>query len=98
MEVTEIRIRRANGDQKVRASASVTFDEVFVVHDVRVIDGPNGLFVSMPARRTNRGDYRDIAHPITSQARETIELAVLKAYRAWLDERAAPNRGAVMGM
>lgn len=87
MEITAVRIRRVNGDRRIRASASITLDGSFVVHDLRVIDGPNGLFVSMPARRTSRGDYRDIAHPITSEAREVIEEAVLQAYRDWADSK-----------
>lgn len=96
MEITAVRIRRANGDRRIRASASVTFDGSFVVHDLRVIDGPNGLFVSMPARRTSKGDYRDIAHPITSQAREVIEEAVLQAYHDWADDRSG-KKDAVIG-
>jgi len=65
----------------MRAVASITFDDEFVVHDVRVIEGQNGLFVAMPSRKTPEGEFRDVAHPITSVAREMIQNAVLKAYK-----------------
>jgi stage V sporulation protein G len=64
----------------MRAVASITFDDEFVVHDIRVIEGQNGLFAAMPSRKTPEGEFRDVAHPITSQAREMIQNAVLKAY------------------
>lgn len=89
MEITSIRLRRTRGNERVKAAASVCFDGQFVIHGVRVIQGPSGLFVSMPARRTNGGDYRDMAHPVTAEARERIQAAVLAAYEDW-----ARNRGA----
>ncbi len=95
MEITSVRIRRAHGDQRVKAAASICLDGQFVVHDLRVIEGPNGLFVSMPARKTGSGDYRDIAHPVTAEARELIQKAVLEAYRAWLAAQPAPEQAAV---
>ncbi|HZW67760.1 MAG TPA: septation regulator SpoVG [Pseudogracilibacillus sp.] len=82
MEVTDVRLRRVNTEGKMRAIASITFDDEFVVHDVRVIDGNNGLFVAMPSKRTSDGEFRDIAHPINSQTREKIQAAVLEAYEA----------------
>jgi len=82
MEVTDVRLRRVNTEGKMRAIASITFDDEFVVHDVRVIDGNNGLFVAMPSKRTSDGEFRDIAHPINSQTREKIQVAVLEAYEA----------------
>lgn len=82
MEVTDVRLRRVNTEGKMRAIASVTFDDAFVVHDVRVIDGNNGLFIAMPSKRTADGEFRDIAHPINSQTREKIQKAVLEAYEA----------------
>ncbi len=82
MQITEVRMRKVPGEGKMRAVASVTFDREFVVHDIRVIDGQNGLFVAMPSRKTPEGEFRDVAHPITAQAREMIETAVLKAYSA----------------
>mgnify|MGYP005850335547 FL=1 len=66
----------------MKAVVSITFDGEFVVHDVKVVEGPNGLFVAMPSRKTPEGEYRDIAHPISATAREVIQRAVLKAYQA----------------
>ncbi|WP_240377890.1 septation regulator SpoVG [Bacillus piscicola] len=80
MEVTDVRLRRVNTDGRMRAIASITIDSEFVVHDIRVIDGNNGLFVAMPSKRTPDGEFRDIAHPISSQTREKIQSAVLGEY------------------
>ena len=80
MEVTDVRLRRVSAEGKMRAIASITFDDEFVVHDVRIIDGNNGLFVAMPSKRTSDGEFRDIAHPINSKTREKIQKAVLKEY------------------
>ena len=80
MNITDVRIRKVQTEGKMRAVASITFDEEFVVHDVRVIEGQNGLFVAMPSRKTPEGEFRDVAHPITALARETIQNAVLQAY------------------
>jgi len=65
----------------MKAIVSVTLDEAFVIHDVKVVEGQNGLFVAMPSRKTPEGEFRDIAHPITSSAREIIQSAVLEAYQ-----------------
>jgi stage V sporulation protein G len=65
----------------MKAIVSVTFDDSFVIHDVKVVEGQNGLFVAMPSRKTPDGEFRDIAHPITSLAREVVQSAVLEAYR-----------------
>jgi len=80
LEVTDVRLRRVNTEGRMRAIASITFDEEFVVHDVRVIDGNNGLFVAMPSKRTSDGEFRDIAHPINSNTRAKIQTAVLEEY------------------
>lgn len=80
MRVTDVRIRKMNNEGKMKAIVSITLDDQFVVHDVRVIEGNNGLFVAMPSKRTPDGEFKDIAHPITSGARESIQLAVLTAY------------------
>lgn len=82
MEVTDVRLRRVSSEGKMRAIASITFDDEFVVHDVRIIEGNNGLFVAMPSKRTADGEFRDIAHPINSQTREKIQTAVLGEYEA----------------
>ncbi|MBM7697503.1 stage V sporulation protein G [Salimicrobium jeotgali] len=76
-----MRLRRVNTEGRMRAIASITFDQEFVVHDVRVIDGNNGLFVAMPSKRTPDGEFRDIAHPINSGTRGKIQEAVLEAYQ-----------------
>jgi stage V sporulation protein G len=81
MEVTDVRLRRVNTEGRMRAIASITLDEEFVVHDIRVIDGNNGLFVAMPSKRTPDGEFRDIAHPINSGTRSKIQDAVLEEYR-----------------
>ncbi len=82
MTITDVRIRRICQEGKMKAIVSVTFDDEFVVHDVKVVEGINGLFVAMPSRKTMEGEFRDIAHPISSGAREVIQKAVLKAYTA----------------
>lgn len=80
MEVTDVRLRRVQTDGRMRAIASITLDDEFVVHDIRVIDGNNGLFVAMPSKRTPDGEFRDIAHPINSNTRNKIQEVVLAAY------------------
>lgn len=80
MEVTDVRLRRVNTDGRMKAICSITIDNEFVVHDIRVIDGNNGLFVAMPSKRTPDGEFRDIAHPISSSTREKIQAAVLLEY------------------
>ncbi|WLR41923.1 septation regulator SpoVG [Bacillus carboniphilus] len=80
MEVTDVRLRRVNTDGRMRAIASITLDGEFVVHDIRVIDGNNGLFVAMPSKRTPDGEFRDIAHPINSNTRGKIQDAVLAEF------------------
>ncbi len=87
MEVTDVRLRRVNTDGRMKAIASITIDHEFVVHDIRVIDGNNGMFVAMPSKRTPDGEFRDIAHPISSATREKIQAAVLAEYdRVGLEE------------
>ena len=88
MEITDIRIKKVASEGKMKAVASVTFDNAFAVHDVKVIEGPEKLFVSMPSRRTPDGEYRDIAHPINSDMRNMLESKVLAAYDAIEDEPA----------
>jgi stage V sporulation protein G len=88
MEITDIRIKKVASEGKMKAVASVTFDNAFAVHDVKVIEGPEKLFVAMPSRRTPDGGYRDIAHPINSDMRNMLESKVLAAYDAIEDEPA----------
>ena len=81
MQITDVRVRKLNrNDGRKLAVASITLDNEFVVHDINVIDGDRGLFISMPSRRMPNGEYRDIAHPITAEARQRIQDAVLNAY------------------
>ncbi|MGI2329724.1 septation regulator SpoVG [Planococcus sp. YIM B11945] len=80
MEVTDVRLRRVQTEGRMRAIASITLDNEFVVHDIRVIDGNEGLFVAMPSKRTPDGEFRDIAHPINSGTRNKLQEAILSAY------------------
>ncbi|MDD2200824.1 MAG: septation regulator SpoVG [Firmicutes bacterium] len=80
MNITDVRVRRVNTAGKMRAIASVTFDNAFVVRDIRVIEGHKGLFVAMPSRKTPDGQFRDIAHPVTQEARDIIEEAIISVY------------------
>ncbi len=80
MEITDVRVRKVNKEGKMKAVVSVTFDNEFVVHDIKVIEGEKGLFIAMPSRKTLDGEYRDIAHPINTATREKIQQAVLEKY------------------
>lgn len=82
MEITDIRIRRIDVEGKMKAVVSVTFDNEFVVHDIKVIESQNGLFIAMPSRKTPDGEFKDIAHPINAAAREKIQKAVLEKYES----------------
>lgn len=80
MEVTDVRVRKVTKEGRIKAVVSVTFDDEFVVHDIKVIEGDNGYFVAMPSRRTSEGEYRDTAHPINAGTRERIQKAIMEAY------------------
>lgn len=80
MIVTDVRVRKVMLEGKMKAIVSVTLEDAFVVHDVKVVEGNNGLFVAMPSRKMPDGEFRDIAHPINSNTREIIQSAVLQAY------------------
>ncbi len=86
--VTDVRVRRLSQEGKMKAIVSVTLSEQFVVHDVRVIEGSNGLFVAMPSKRTPNGEFRDIAHPINAEARYKVQDAVIAAYQKELESLA----------
>jgi stage V sporulation protein G len=82
MQVTEVRIRKVNQDgSRMKAVCSVTFDNEFVVHDIKIVEGERGLFIAMPSRKTPAGEFRDIAHPINSDTRKTIQEDILNAYQ-----------------
>lgn len=81
MQITDVRVRKVSGSEgKLRAYCSVVFDEMFVIHELRVVEGANGMFVAMPRRKTSEGEFRDLAHPITAEARALIQKTVLDAY------------------
>ncbi|HZJ58310.1 MAG TPA: septation regulator SpoVG [Clostridia bacterium] len=80
MEITDVRVRKVGGDGKMKAVASVTFDNDFVVHDIKIIEGQSGMFIAMPSRKTPDGEYRDIAHPINSDMRARLQGMILQQY------------------
>ncbi len=80
MDITDIKIKKVDGEGKLKAYASITFDDLFVVHNLRIVDGNNGIFVGMPSRKTRSGEFKDIAHPIKSDFRNLIEESVLEAF------------------
>lgn len=90
MTITDVRIRKIAAEGKMKAIVSVTFDNEFVVHDIKVIEGQNGLFIAMPSRKTPDGEFKDIAHPINTETREKIQKSILDAYEeAMVDEDSA---------
>lgn len=82
MNITDVRIRRIHEEGTLRAIVSVTFDDAFVVHDIKVIEGVNGLFVTMPSRKSAQGKFKDIAHPIKTEAREQIVKLIMDKYNS----------------
>lgn len=82
MQVTDVRVRKVNKEGKMRAVVSITFDNEFVVHDIKVIEGEKGLFIAMPSRKSGESEYRDIAHPINSETREKLQNIILEKYEA----------------
>jgi stage V sporulation protein G len=90
MDITDIRIRKVNADGKLKAYVTVTFDESFVVHNVKVIEGENGIFIAMPSRRTKNGEYKDVAHPINTEFRGVLQDRILEEYNKIDDEEDDP--------
>ncbi len=86
MKVTDVRVRKVAKEGKMKAIVSITLDEEFVVHDIKVIEGEKGLFIAMPSRKAVDGEYRDIAHPINSGTRDMIQGIVLERYKEALTE------------
>ena len=82
MQITDVRMRKVDKEGKMKAVVSITIDDEFVVHDIKVIEGEKGLFIAMPSRKAADGEYRDIAHPINSSTREKIQALVLEKYLA----------------
>ena len=86
MNITDVRVRKVAKEGKMKAVVSITIDDEFVVHDIKVIEGEKGLFIAMPSRRAGDGEYRDIAHPINSETREMIQNIILEKYETVLEE------------
>ena len=88
MQITDVRLRKLNSENRMKAVASVTFDEEIVIHDIKVIESQNGPFIAMPSKKIPNGDFKDIAHPINAAARAKVEKAILDAYANLEDDSA----------
>lgn len=86
MHITDVRVRKVTKEGKMKAVVSITIDDEFVVHDIKVIEGEKGLFIAMPSRKAGDGEYRDIAHPINSTTRDNIQRLILESYEKALLE------------
>lgn len=86
MQITDVRVRKITKEGKMKAIVSITLDDEFVVHDIKVIEGEKGLFIAMPSKKATDGEYRDIAHPINSATRESIQRIILESYEKALAE------------
>ena len=86
MKITDVRVRKITKEGKMKAIVSITLDDEFVVHDIKVIEGEKGLFIAMPSKKATDGEYRDIAHPINSSTRESIQKIILESYEKALEE------------
>ena len=93
MQITDVRVRKVAKEGKLKAVVSITMDEEFVVHDIKVIEGEKGLFIAMPSKKAVDGEYRDIAHPINSGTREMIQSIILENYEKVLEE--APEEAVI---
>ena len=86
MQITDVRVKKITKEGKMKAIVSITINNEFVVHDIKVIEGDKGLFIAMPSKKSLDGEYRDIAHPINSETRESIQKIILAKYNEVLDE------------
>lgn len=86
MQITDVRVRKITKEGKMKAIVSITLDDEFVVHDIKVIEGEKGLFIAMPSKKATDGEYRDIAHPINSSTRENLQREILESYEKALEE------------
>lgn len=86
MKITDVRVRRVAKEGKMKAVVSITLDNEFVVHDIKVIEGEKGLFIAMPSRKSSDGEYRDIAHPLNSEMRDMIQSMILSSYEEMLQK------------
>ena len=80
MEVTDIRVRKVAGEGKLKAYVTITFDDCFVIHNVKIIEGKNGVFIAMPSRKTRVGEYKDVAHPVNPEFRAELQQKILDKY------------------
>ena len=88
MQITDVRVRRVAKEGKLKAVVSITIDDEFVVHDIKVIEGEKGLFIAMPSKKAMDGEYRDIAHPINSSTRDCIQSLILEKYQSTIEAAA----------
>lgn len=86
MQITDVRVRKIAKGGKMKAVVSITLDDEFVVHDIKVIEGDKGLFIAMPSKKTADGEYKDIAHPINSATRDSIQQMILEKYESMQEE------------
>ena len=86
MKITDVKVRKINAEGRMKAVVSVTFDDCFVVHDIKVIEGQEKLFIAMPSRKTPEGEFKDIAHPINAEMRELLQETILTKYEESLSE------------
>ena len=86
MQITDVRVRKITKEGKMKAVVSITLDDEFVVHDIKVIEGEKGLFIAMPSKKATDGEYRVIAHPINSSTRENLQKVILESYEKALEE------------
>ena len=86
MTITDVRVRKITKEGKMKAVVSITIDDEFVIHDIKVIEGEKGLFIAMPSKRATDGEYRDIAHPINSSTRDHLQTIILENYEKVLTE------------
>ena len=93
MNITDVRVRKMTKESKMKAVVSITIDDEFVIHDIKVVEGEKGLFIAMPSRKAADGEYRDIAHPINSETREKIQSIILENYEKVLEE--APEEAVI---
>ena len=94
MKITDVRVRKVAKEGKMKAVVSITIDDEFVVHDIKVIEGEKGLFIAMPSRKAADGEYRDIAHPINSTTRDRIQTLILDKYQEVMNETDAQEEAA----
>ena len=86
MQITDVRVRKVSKEGKMKAVVSITIDNEFVVHDIKVIEGDKGLFIAMPSKKATDGEYRDIAHPINSETRDKLQQVILERFEQTMAE------------